>query len=196
MAHDLDLDLDVSTNDMAGRLWQELARAPHDRHHDWRTPVLATQGLGGSGPQARTVVLRHADASQWRLQVFTDGRSPKCAELRAQPLAQLSCWSKRLGWQLRVAVQARVHLDGALVASAWDRVRQSPSASDYTSHLAPGSAKHEPALHSADQAATPPAHHLAVLDFQVVALDWLSLDRDGHKRAKLTPDGVLQWLVP
>ena len=60
-----------------------LQRAPLDKHHDWRTPVLAT--VDGQGrPQARTVVLRHADRATQTLVFFTDARSPKCAELRAQ----------------------------------------------------------------------------------------------------------------
>ena len=65
-------DSDIPGDQLAERLWQELVRAPHDRHHDWRTPVLATQGLGDSGPQARAVVLRHADAKLWRLRVYTE----------------------------------------------------------------------------------------------------------------------------
>ena len=36
-------------------------------------------------PQARTVVLRHADAGQAVLQFYTDSRSPKVAELEARP---------------------------------------------------------------------------------------------------------------
>jgi len=76
-------NLDILTEDLAARLWKELARATQDRHHDWRTPVLATQGVAGSGPQARTVVLRRAEAATWTLRVYTDARSPKCSELIA-----------------------------------------------------------------------------------------------------------------
>ena len=48
--------------DIRHRIWTELQRATVDRHHEWRTPVLATSGLDGL-PQARTVVLRAADAT-------------------------------------------------------------------------------------------------------------------------------------
>ena len=84
-------------------IWQELARATQDRHHAWRTPVLATLGVDGA-PQARTVVLRHADAGQAVLHIYTDSRSPKVAELDAAPQVSLVFWSKRLSWQLRVRV--------------------------------------------------------------------------------------------
>jgi len=131
-------DSDIPSDQLAERLWQELVRAPHDRHHDWRTPILATQGLGDSGPHARAVVLRHADAKLWRLRVYTDARSPKCAELAAQPLAQLTFWSKRLNWQLRVSAVGTMDDHSDEVKTVWERVRQSRAAADYLSPLPPG----------------------------------------------------------
>ncbi|UFS56653.1 pyridoxamine 5'-phosphate oxidase family protein [Comamonadaceae bacterium M7527] len=181
-------------NDLPSRLWQELTRAPHDRHHEWRTPTVSTEGLNNSGPQARTVVLRHADAQQWLLHVFTDARSPKCAELAAQPLAQLTFWSKRLHWQLRATARATVLTEGPVVHAAWQRLAQSPAAADYTSALAPGSA--QSTAHVALAEGDTPAHYLAVVVFQVTGLDWLALSKKGHQRARLSPGGALEWLVP
>jgi len=37
---------------------------------------------------------------------------------------------------------------------------------------------------------------LAILNFKVTAIDWLALRKEGHCRARLTPDGVVEWLVP
>lgn len=166
-------NLELPTDHLVARLWQELTRAPHDRHHEWRTPVLATQGIDQSGPQARTVVLRHADAPLWSLRVCTDARSPKCSELVVQPLAQLTFWSKRLNWQLRVSALATVEFEGEQVNAAWERVRQSRACADSLR-----------------------VHHLAILNFKVSSMDWLALSKDGHRRARLTPAGVLEWLVP
>lgn len=185
----------VPLDALVTRVWQELTRAPHDRHHDWRTPVLATQGLAGE-PQARTVVLRHADVASGTLTVFTDARSPKCAELSAQPAAQLLFWSARLGWQLRLPVRAVVLTTGAVVDEAWARMRQSRAAADYLSAEAPGSplATAEPTTSPA-----PPltdAYHLAVLQFQAADIDWLELHREGHRRARITRAGDVWPLVP
>ena len=185
-----------NSENLTARLWQELARAPHDRHHDWRTPVLATQGLAQNGPQARSVVLRHADAPLWTLHVYTDARSPKCAELLAQPLAQLTFWSKRLSWQLRVSALATVELDGEQVHAAWACMRHSRASADYLSPWPPGHLQ-SASEHVADNPAdTSREHHLAILNFKVLSLDWLALSRDGHRRARLTPDGALEWRVP
>ncbi len=173
--------------DLPGRIWQELQRAPHDKHHEWRTPVLATvdpQGL----PDARTVVLRQTDPDAQTLVCFTDARSPKCAELREQPGAMLVFWSQRLGWQLRVQARAVVQTAGPEVDAAWARVGASPAAGDYLAARAPGSAlmPHGPAASH---------HHLALLRLQVLAIDWLELHRDGHRRARLVDKG-LDWLTP
>ncbi len=47
----------IGGDQIATQVWAQLQRASVDRHHEWRTPVLASNGLDGS-VQARTVVLR------------------------------------------------------------------------------------------------------------------------------------------
>jgi pyridoxamine 5'-phosphate oxidase len=174
--------------DLVHRIWTELQRATVDRHHEWRSPVLATTGLDGL-PQARTVVLRNAEASSSQLVFFTDSRSPKAAELLAQPAATFVFWSKRLSWQLRVRVRVQVHRTGPLVEAAWDRVSQSPAAGDYLAHAAPG------AVMGSSNSPEAQSHHLAVVVAQIDSMDWLELAREGHRRARLN-NGLLTWLVP
>lgn len=178
----------VTEAELVHRIWTELQRATVDRHHEWRTPVLATTGLDGL-PQARTVVLRAADATASQLMFFTDRRSPKVAELQAVPAAAFVFWSKRLSWQLRIRVTMQVHTEGPLVDTAWSRVSQSAAAGDYLAAHAPGSP-----LGTATTAPTS-AHHLAVVSARIEHLDWLELARDGHRRASLTGSAVA-WLVP
>ncbi len=76
-----------------------------------RTPTLATQGIDQNGPQAQTVALRHTNAELWTLRVFADARSPKFLEFKAQPLAQLTFWSKRLNLQLHMFASAAVEFE-------------------------------------------------------------------------------------
>lgn len=177
---------------LIGRIWHELERATRERDHAWRTPVLATVGSDHT-PQARTVVLRGADQQRGELRVFTDGRSPKVAELRASPKAVLVFWSAPLNWQLRVRVAMQVLDSGAEVAAAWERIARSAAACDYLAPAAPG----QPLPGSEAQADAPgDAHHLSVLVAQVLAIDWLALGRDGpHQRRRITPGGV-EHLVP
>ena len=121
-------------------LWQELARAPHDKHHEWRTPVLATVDEDGEAADARTVVLREVDAAASSLALFSDARAAKLAQVQAHPVGTLVFWSKRLGWQLRLRVRLQAQTEGLAVSSRWARLKLSPAAQDYLSPLAPGEA--------------------------------------------------------
>lgn len=173
------------------QIWQELARASHDRHHAWRTPVLATVGRDGLA-NARVVVLREVDVAHQTLRVYTDARSHKVRELLQEPQALFVFWSDRLNWQLRVRVAIAVETAGPGVQARWQRVRQSASAADYLGPVAPGDA-----LEAAqgEPAAADDEHHFALLGAQVLEIDWLELSRDGHRRASLRADSW-QWLAP
>ncbi len=175
-------------------LWQELTRAPHDKHHEWRTPVLATVDEDGQAADARTVVLREVDAAAATVMVFSDARAGKLAQLQAHPVGTLVFWSKRLGWQLRLRVRLHAQTEGLAVSSRWARLKLSPAAQDYLSPLAPGAA-----LDAAAVPSGPPGPvergHFALLLAQVQSTDWLELHRDGHRRARFDDTGA-RWLVP
>ncbi len=181
------------------RLWRELGRAAQDRHHEWRQPVLATL-CPDEGPQARTVVLREVDVSSRMLLIYTDARSPKVAQLQADPRASLVCWSRATGWQLRLAGRIEVRADGLDVTSRWALMRHTRSAQDYLSPRPPGAV-----VDAAERAqVTPittvaPRAHFAVLRFQVERMDWLALGPGGHRRARFEVSGAElsgQWCCP
>ncbi len=171
------------------RVWQELQCASRDRLHEWRTPVLATSGLGG-GVDARTVVLRGTDGDAQTLTFCTDRRSPKVAQLRAAPLASLVFWSRQLSWQLRVQAVFSVQVSGPQVDAAWLAVSTSATAAaDYLGVDAPG------ALLAEGRTAPGDRHHLAILTARVQSMDWLELSPEGHRRGLVSGSGV-DWLVP
>jgi pyridoxamine 5'-phosphate oxidase len=180
-------------------LWRELQRAAHDKHHEWRTPVLATIGGGGDDtlPDARTVVLREVQPEQKQLVIYSDDRAAKRRQLQAQPGAVLVLWSRRLSWQLRLRVQVEVHTEGLAATSRWALLRASPAARDYLAPLAPGAELPTPG--GADvvpgEGATEQREHFAVLVATVQAVDWLELHRQGHRRAAFDARGA-RWLVP
>ena len=185
-----------SLPDVRKALWQELVRAQHDKHHEWRTPVLAT--VAGDAADARTVVLREVNTDDATLMLFSDARAGKLAQLQAHPLGTLVMWSKRLSWQLRLRVQLSAQTEGLAVASRWARLKLSPAAQDYLSPLPPGQA-----MPAAPDVKVPPATalpavergHFAVLQARVLSTDWLELHREGHRRARFDDEGA-RWLVP
>ena len=189
------------------RIWQELERASRDRHHAWRTPVLASIDLAQQ-PSARTVVLREVNLQEKCFEIYSDRRSPKIAELKQHPGALLHFWSKRLQWQLRVAVKVHVLESGPDVESRWDRLKLTAAARDYLSPHPPGSLMEKPAEPSAEEMAGPllakgmePAlhkevdHNFCLVRAGFVEMDWLELNVAGHRRARFSVD-EWQWLLP
>ena len=171
------------------QIWKELGRATQDRHHDWRTPVLASAGDAG-WPDARTVVLRQVRAEQQQLGLFTDRRSPKVTQLRQQAQAMLVFWSPRLGWQLRVRLCLSVVDEGPEVQAIWQGLQHSAAAGDYLSPQPPGTP-----LTTNDPLATSATPQLALLQGQVIEMDWLELSREGHRRARLVAQDWT-WITP
>ena len=168
------------------QLWQELQRAARQAGHEWRTMALAT--VEDNMAQARTVVLREVDSAARELIFFTDARSPKVAQIQAQPVGTLLCWSSRISWQLRLRVHLEVQTAGLKVSSRWARLKLTPAAQDYLSPLPPGSPvaeRYEPERASRS--------HFAVVTARVLTTDWMELHADGHRRAHFGPDGAC-WL--
>ncbi len=182
----------LAPEEIRHQIWKELSRATQDRHHAWRTPVLASACAEGLA-NARTVVLRAADATLGHLQIYTDARSAKFTEIVGQSNALFVFWSPRLSWQLRVRVDIATLSTGPQVASLWERVKQSAAASDYLSPSAPGT----PLVSDASLSSETPLGngHFAVLNAQVIEMDWLELASTGHRRAKITAD-TWEWLTP
>ncbi|WP_338415999.1 pyridoxamine 5'-phosphate oxidase family protein [uncultured Sphaerotilus sp.] len=179
-------------------LWAELVRAAGLRGHPWRQPVLATT-CALRGAQARTVVLREVSPGDHALIVYTDARTSKLAQLDRDPRAQLVCWSPVLGWQLRLSCVVTSESDGLDVTSRWATLRHTRAAQDYLSPQAPGSALSTPG-DAAEKTPGAVRGTFTLLRAQVLEMDWLALDPDGHRRAVFdyrdTAAPQARWLVP
>jgi hypothetical protein len=181
-AHALDTLLDAA--------WSRLVRGVRDKRAPTRHVTLATLGQDG-WPQARTVVLRGADRDMAMLEVHTDLRSAKVAELRAHPKAQLHAWDPRAHLQIRAEVRATV-LSGPTVQDRWEKVPDGARLA-YGSTPAPG----QPVGAALDYVKQPNARDFAVLRLTVQGLDLVHLGTN-HRRARFArADGWAgQWLAP
>lgn len=173
---------------LAARIWDELQAATLQRGHGWRTATLATVTPEGL-PDARTIVLREADRGAAALVFYTDERSPKVAQMQAQPRGVIVVWSAALGWQLRLQVQLGVASSGLAVSSRWATLKMTPAAQDYLSPLPPGSR-----LGLANPIARSSRAHFAVVTATVTEIDWLQLSANGHRRARFAGDQPGCWL--
>ena len=193
----LDNNLLNSNQAITTQIWQQLLRASVDKYHEWRSPVLVTNGLKNSDnenwPDARTVILRAVNENTKELVFYTDSRSPKVAQLVQNPKAMVVFWSKRLNWQLRIKATVKIDLNSDLVQKTWEKVKQSPSAGDYLRSQMPGEILNN-AQNSSKQLFAGTAHFALVIA-QVIEIDWLELSRNGHRRANIKGDDFNE-LVP
>jgi pyridoxamine 5'-phosphate oxidase len=176
-------------------IWRALADATRSPESALRTPTLATVGLDGSA-QARTIVIRSADAPKRGLVLYTDVRSPKVAELLTEPRAALSFWDATTQVQLRATGRCVRQQEVAATREAWTHVPESNRV-NYRTMLAPGAAID--AATAVHHSVADGSANFAVLIFIVEAFDWLWLDRAGHKRARFdlnAAPALRQWLVP
>ena len=169
------------------RVWQMLGRGVADSPA--RHPVLATRGVD-AGAETRVVVLRRVDAEARRLEVHTDVRSGKVAELRADPACALLVWDAKASLQMRLRAVADIIVGDA---EAWARIP--PGAQRvYGGSPAPGARLAYPQDHK--PYATLEAFARIVLEVREV--ETLYLGADLHRRARFERDkdwsGV--WLAP
>jgi hypothetical protein len=189
--------LDDVLRDCATRL----IRAARDRKSPMHTPVIVTGDI-----DARVMVLRAFDATQWRLRLHTDMRAPKVAAIAADPRVAALFYDKGAKVQLRVRGCARIESKGPLVDAAWAAstnfarrcyLGDAPGASSPlpTSGLPPEFEGVEP-----DVAQLVPAReNFAVLLVDLTAIDWLYLAHTGHVRAQFAKAGESwqgRWAAP
>lgn len=189
-------DLDASLREV----WRLLAEGPALRRNAFHMPALATVDADGH-PQLRTVVLRAAEAATGTLRFHCDRRSAKAADLAARPRAALHGYDTASKIQIRVAGAARLHTDDAVADAAWAGSR-AMSRVCYAVDPAPGTA-----LPAGDAYAQPgddgdPAlgrPHFCAVTVTAERLDYLFLDRRGHRRAGWVRAGEGwsgRWLAP
>ena len=197
---------DASLSDLRDAAWRELEQGAASAAHDCHWPVLASLGSSG-GADARVVVLRRADPALRELEVHSDARAPKLAQLRAAPGACLVFHDRGRGLQLRAWGDASIHVADALARRAWDALAPSTHRT-YLAPRTPGETIDAPdtnlpdhlrgALPDAAQAEAGFARFAAIV-IRVHRLEWLELDRTGHRRARFETDArtattTMHWI--
>lgn len=168
-------------------LWGFLDDALHENGHPWRVFTLSTVDADGR-PQSRSVVLREIESQDWIMRLYSDSRSPKILQLQHNPNVSICFWNPHLKQQLRAEGVATLMNDPKAISERWDRVKEGPTVSDYTTKLAPGS-QVDPLVEFVDQ------NWFCVVEIKIRSFDLLQLKREGHKRVAVTPEGVTA-LVP
>ena len=179
-----------TTEGLHRKAWQLLSRGVADRRSAARHPTLATVAPDG-WPQARTLVLRAADAALATLEVHTDKFSDKIVGLRDFPMAAIHVWDAKLRLQIRAQAEVFI-ISGVDADAAWASVPD-PAREAYGTRPAPGTGIADALAYEkpGDRAA------FAILHLRLRSLDLLHLG-DDHRRAAYSRDRDWrgQWLAP
>ena len=200
----------ASLDEILDGAWAMLARGAADPRDDCHWPVLATVSAHpeGARPSARTVVLRRCSREARALEVHSDARAAKLAELAREPNACLVFHHGRHRTQLRVLARASLHAGDEPARRAWQHLALT-SRRQYCASLAPGSEADGPVdglpegLPPVDDASAadyePGFANFAAIELALTSIDWLLLGRDGHRRARFDWNGERfegRWLAP
>jgi hypothetical protein len=173
-----------------------LAEGAADPGSPFRNPALATPGLS-AGPGLRTIVLRRFLPETRVVELHTDARSPKMAALRADPRAALLFW--HAGRRIQIRLDGRISVAGEADAHAAWAALSDHSRATYTVTLPPGTPIRDPADARQDLAPEAARAVFTVLRLGFDTLEYLSLARGEHCRARFGWSGELRtatWLVP
>lgn len=176
-------------DDIPEVLWSSLARGADDPSHPMHLLTLATVTVDRR-PSARLMVNRGADRATGRLWFHTDVSSPKVADLRAGPWANVVAWDPRLVAQVRLSGPTVLHEADAVAEAHW--AQWSRQAMWVYEHVDQAPATPTPDLRlPADQEQL--AHRMTkksraqfvVIELQVETADWLQVVGPRQYRAVL-----------
>ena len=185
--------------------WSLLFRGAVQNRDEFHTPVLAT--YNGTVPNARTVVLRETIIEHRTLLFYSDIRSTKIKELETCPFATLVFWNPGKHVQIRAKGEVTIHHKDEVAIAAWAKL-PAKNRKDYATTTPPSSVavsaeNHLPEFWSQEnlsvETTNPFFVNFVVLAMVVTELDWLLLEREGHKRALFTWEDSQwhsSWLVP
>lgn len=188
-------------DDALDALWTALEASANQGRHAFSMVSVATVADGA--PRLRTVVLRRVDRAASVIGFNTDTRSPKFAELEAEPRASVVAYDAETGVQARLEGRARL-LTGAAARPAWDQ-SAAQSRICYRHVYPPGAFLEDPtAGDPTPEMIGPEDPETGVGNFCAVeiALDhveWLDLAAGGHRRAAFGREGGEwrgRWIAP
>ncbi|MGK9236667.1 pyridoxamine 5'-phosphate oxidase family protein [Inquilinus limosus] len=188
-------------DDLAAALadaWDRLDRAAGARRRTLGRVALATLN-GRGGPALRTVILRSVDPAARRLEIHTDLRSVKVAEIRADPAAALLLYDPGEEVQVRAEGRAEMLPPGPELDAAWTAT-PGPVRAAYRMPGPPGTPIADPALPPPSTGWTEEGReNFAAIVLTVDRIDWVRLVPGADRRAAFDwTGGGLQasWLIP
>ena len=169
--------------------WQLLSRGAAYKRDPFHTPVIGT--LGSTSAQMRTVVLRRTLITQRQLIFYTDIRSDKVQELRNDATLSWLFYHPKKAIQIRAVSQGIIHHKNELAKSYWQQIpwygRKTYGTTQAPATPLPHASDNLPDLWKQPDVPLSETEYafknFAAVVCTVTQLEWLYLDRNGHRRA-------------
>ncbi len=185
--------------------WRRLVNGAVVAKNAFHSPSIAT--MNGDFPEIRTVILRKVLPEEKTLIFYTDYRSPKIEQIKANHKIAWLFYDEKARIQLRLKTIATIHHNNEVVLTRWNESRLEsktcylvqPAPSTKTESPTDGLAAHFDRSHLTAESVALGYENFAVITNVVTEIEWLFLAREGHRRAKfiLDQDGVKKyWLIP
>lgn len=175
-------------------VWKRFEQAVGKSSCPFRFPVVSTSHL--DKVSSRIMVLRKADQEERVISFYSDSRSLKIAQLKANPRVSCCFWHPEEKVQIRVSGSALVyHLDDEAMKH-W-RSLPDHSKREYATVSVPGSDIGH--FDDTKLALSEASKHFAVMDVRVDEIGWLMLHSSGHRRASFRPSAMAvdsHWVTP
>jgi pyridoxamine 5'-phosphate oxidase len=183
--------------------WKSLQQGVSQGRSPFHQGVLATQG--DRGPEARYVVLRHANEENARVCFHTDNRSPKVQQIKDAPTLSWCFYGD--GLQLRLQGAAHLHQNNTTARDSWLEASVM-SRRAYLATQAPGvvlsQPENEKSVTLGNIAMSKDENEVSFTNFmlvevQVLNMEVLLLKSSGHLRALFSISDnshKAQWLAP
>lgn len=186
--------------------WALLQRGVVDAKSPFHLGAFSTNDQ--LGPSTRMVVLRKIDRLNRHLICYSDTRTHKIEEIQASPHVAWLFWHDRQQLQIRFKGTANILKEGDVVDDHWNNI-SSGGKKNYSSKIAPGQQidHYESGVNSYERRKEVETDtqerwkdHFAVIQTEVSYMEWLWLNREGHRRAqfkwKADEEWESSWIVP
>lgn len=175
------------------RVHQEMRRAYIKKKHPFRIVVLTT--FGNEYPKSRNVILRNYSADH-TLEVYTDSRSNKVAELIQNPKSSLLFWDAKKNIQIRINTRAEIVHNNPTTEAIWKKLAPRQR-EEYLKKEPSGKTIETPKEfhnHLEEE-----SNHFSIIQCTPYYWDILHLSSEGHRRVGVKQEvqsWAAEWIMP
>lgn len=184
-------------------VWKSLREGANPGPSPFSRAQVATIGIDGS-PKLRNIIIRRTSEESNEVTFYTDIRSSKISEIKANPqIALVTCNFER-NLQIRLEGTAIALSEGRIKETAWSSIHEHSRAL-FRNPLTPGipishPSKINPKSHYSDTSVDNKGYeNFCVVVISVLRIDWLDLSEEDHKRIAFyrnSSDWYGGWIAP